>query len=408
MRLHSRQNLPPIENCDFDLGPGTGFGPDFAGEIPWLVGGNDADQLPTVPEDGFFDFGINAVAPVDPLAEPELAALANAGIDIITAGEERIRIFGTATDDPEYQEAMEGRVVIANGFIETEDVPAELVVIPAPATGPIPTGVPGGAIANLYLERPSNVYNVFIGDEEAAALVFIPPEFPIDELAAALVEFGGAPDTAPFTVEAFDELVALAEGGDADAEAALLEIVTIASADAGITPVTFPAFVRLILPFLAAGIVPGTAGVRVLVLANIFLGDAPEPGVAVLGPTFDPDAATGGVQPNAAGFGSQLYEELGIDSFEYLLKVINGGATDVALFFGVPDDIEIGGLGADALEADDSDIYSNANVGGAGFFLIPAGGAGFFEMRVDDGIAHIMLSNVQYSNYVEPEPELDA
>ena len=403
VRTLCRQNLPPITDCDFDIGPGAGFGPDFAGEIPWLVGGNDDTQLPEVPEDGFFDLGIDVPLPLDPIAEPELAALANAGIDFITTGEERIRIFGAATDEePEYQECMEGRVIIANGFIETEDCPAEIVIIPA--TVPGAPGAPAalGAIADLYLERPSNAYNLLIEAGDLGSLLFIPAGFPVTLFADDLVEFGG-PDVNPedpFTIEAYTAFfTAATEDPNSDAGIALAELIA-ATAAAGVPISSVLVFLPTILPFLSAGVVPGDAGVAILLLANIFLGDAPLVNPTSVA-TFNPNGVN--VQPNPLGIGSQLYEAMGLDSFNYLLNLINESGVDIALFVGLPAGVPIGGVAPDDLEAENSDIYSNANAGGAGFFLIPAGGAGFFEMRVDGGIAHVMLSNVEYDNYVEPE-----
>jgi len=402
VRTLCRQNLPPIESCDFDIDPGTGLGPEFTGEIPWLVGGNDNTQLPTVPENGFFNLGIDVSLPTDPLAEPELAALANAGIDFVTAGDERIRIFGSATDeDPEYQAGMEGRVIIANGFIETEDIPAELVFIPASVQSGPGSSTALGGIVDLYLERPSNAYNLLIDAGDAATLLFIPSAFPITTFTDDLIEFGGPnvdPEN-PFTIEAYNTFLnAATEDPLSDAGISFTSLV-IATTNAGVPSSSVLLFLPTVIPYLAAGVVPGDLGVVIALLANIFLGDAPliNPTSVV---TFNPDGVN--VQPNPLGTGSQLYEAMGIDSFEYLLKVINETGVDIALFVGLPPGVSIGGVPPENLEAENSDIYSNANAGGAGFFLLTAGGAGFFEMRVDGGIAHVMLSNVEYDNYTEP------
>lgn len=404
VRLLSRNVLPPVTECDYDIGPGAGF-PNgaFAGEIPWLVGGNELDQLPEVPADGFFDFGIDVAAPLDPLASPELAALANAGIDIITAGEERIRIFGTAADDPEYQDCMEGRVLIANGFIENEECPAELVLIPAGDGIIAPPGfadAPFG-LANIYLERPSNSYNVVIDDADILALPLV-PEFDEDFvtlLEAALAPFALNP-AEPFTSAAFDLfLIAAAAGLGPDSTPAEEVAAANLAALVAITGLTGDAFITFVLealPFLDLGLEPGQ---RVLFINEIFLGDAPVT-TATSVATYDPLAAV----PLATGIGSQLYAELGIDTFDYLLKIINTSTADVAIIFnnGDPGFLISGRPAAELLTADYA-FYSNANPGGAGFFLVESGGAGFFEMRVEDGEAHIMTHNVQYTQYIEPE-----
>lgn len=399
-RIVARQVLPPVEMCDYDIGPGTGLGPDFAGEIAWLVGGNDENQLPEVPESGFFDFGIDVPFPVDPLADPDSAALASAGIDFITAGEIRVRINGAVPEEEaQYVPSMTGRAFISNGFLETEDVPVELSIIPAAVPGVgVPTAL--GALTVAYLERPSNVYNLLLTPGEITSLLFIGPTFPIDALADALIEFGGADIDDPFTIDALNALILAAQSDPTGPAGVAFAEILGAVAFSGVPTSNVIVFLNTVIPFLALGIVPGDVGVAIILLSNIFLGDAPLiPPTSVA--TFDPAAAN--VQPLPTGAGTQLYTELGIDSFEYLLKVINESGVDLALFVGLPDDITVGGIPPADLVADNSDIYSNANVGGAGFFLIPADGAGFFNMRVDDGIAHIMLSNVQYDNYTEPD-----
>ena len=44
IRAHCRQNLPPVTDCDFDIGPALS-GTNFTGETPWLVGGNEITQI---------------------------------------------------------------------------------------------------------------------------------------------------------------------------------------------------------------------------------------------------------------------------------------------------------------------------------------------------------------------------
>lgn len=391
-----------MTDCDFDIGPALS-GTNFTGETPWLVGGNEITQLPSTPVDGFFQLGIDV--PLPPVDDTSVAAeqqreIACAGINFITSGEERIRTYGEACDDPDYQEFMRGKTLITNGFIETEEVPAELVIIPAPPIGTGTAAVSGGSVSNLYLERPSNVYSITLTETDVASLLLIPTGFPVDLLGEDLVLFGGADVDAPYTEEAFNLFLEAAALDPLGPAGIALDTLRAEAALSGISIAQFDAYVRVILPYLQAGVVPGESGVRVFVISNIFLGDAPTPSVPVLSASYNPDGVL--VQPNPSGYGSQIYQELGINSFEYLLKILNATETDIALFFGTPSDTLIGGLTADQLDADNSDIYSNANVGGAGFFLIPTSGAGFFDMRVNEGVTHTMLSNVEYTDYVEP------
>lgn len=396
-RLRCKNSLPLVTACDYDIGPANGLN---GGEIAWLVGGNDSSELPECPSDGFFNLGVDVPLPADDEtgADAELRReLANCGIDIITAGDERIRIFGTATDDPDYQECMEGRVIIANGFIENEECPAELVVIPTGTLTADDDGMPL-AIADLYLERPANAYNVIIDDAIAGGLFVMPlvtEEF-FEELELALAPFAD-PTTGPFTEEALiGFLLAALDDPEGPAGIALEGFVEDLE-EAGITT-PFALFVTRLLPLLAIGVEPGQ---RVLLINNIFLGDAPATPYTSLA-TYNPNGAN--ALPVPTGLGTQLYNEMGIGTFDYLLKVINTSGSEIALIFNTGvDGIDVVDIPLDDLLATNMAIYSNFNFNASAPLIIEAGGAAFIKMRVEDSRTHIMLYNVKYTEYTEPE-----
>lgn len=146
-----------------------------------------------------------------------------------------------------------------------------------------------------------------------------------------------------------------------------------------------PDGVNPISPFFEAD--PTIAGARIVYINNIFLGNHP------------PGAPTSTIGYNAAAVTPITGLPLGINSFNFLLKVLNPCPTPIALYFNIP-----GGTGGpppfpDVTGFRFAPIYSNAS-GIA--FVIPAGGAGFFQMRVEEGQAYIMLDNVIYSLYTDP------
>lgn len=386
VKRHNRSVLPPVTECDYDIGPGTTL-PD--GSTPWLVGGNESTQLPSVPTDGYFEFGVDTTTPSDPLANPQQAAIAAAGIDVLTAGDERIRILGDASNDPDYQDVMQGRVLIANGFIENEEVPAELVLIP-PGSGSTLPGTPL-TIGNVFLERPANAYNLLIDTADAANLYLVPvvTDGFVDALEAALLPYAGP--NGIFTVTAFEGLLAAAEADPLSPAGVAVAALIVDVVASGVPATDFEAFVLSQLPLYALGIVPGQ---RVLFINNIFLGDAPAVGPTSI-PTYNPDAPN--ATPVPTGFGTQLYTTLGITTFDYLLKIINTSTDDLAVIFNTGDStFIIAGTPASDLLATGEAIYSNS-----GFFNVSSGGAGFFSMRVESNVVHIMLSNVEYNQYVE-------
>lgn len=317
--------LPPVGATDYDVGcpcpeDFNGNGPiPPTGELAWLVGGNESTQLGSeIPLDGFYDMGIDA----------ETGPNATAGVDLITTGEARIRIYGDALDQPlEYQEGMEGRVVVANGFIENRDIPAlfaPLTPLVAPTIPPVTDEDVLPPIVDVYLERPSNAYNLNV-------------------------------------------------------------------------PVGFGALITSDYNDPSGLFVPAN-GSRVVFINNIFLGDRPATAPTVFDSTYTANAVT-----PTTGLA------LGVNTFDYLLKIINDepaiGGTPIAVYFDLGGTtITPPGVPAPPIIPTGSRFVTIHSTLTGSPFIIPAGGAGFFTMRVEEGVTHIMLDNVIYASYTEPVP----
>lgn len=328
-----RDCLPPVGSTDYDIGcpcpENLTPAPPGVDGLAWLVGGNYSDQLtPDIPPDGGYDLGIN-------VSDPELPA-SSAKLHIITSGTNRIEIFGNAADEPdEYRPGMEGRVVIANGFIENRDIPAVFAPLLPPSTPPSPPSSDGDVLppmADVYLERPSNAYNLVVPEDFGTLIT-------TDDNAAVSAIFNNAYTLAAETV-------------------------------------------------------------RIVFINNIFLGEKPYAVDITYDTNYNPDQVA---PTDNTSFG------LGIHTFDYLLKIFNpSDATPIAVMFNIGEAAPISPTGGGPSIPNDSritPIYSTVGMGTSTLsYIIPVGGAGFFNMRVEEGKTHIMLDNVVYPDYMEPSP----
>jgi len=389
MRNLYNNSLPPVGPCDYDIG-GCGCNNGNGGGVAtnaWLVGGNNDTQLP--PNTDIYNLGVLESDPTNPVS--------NSAVDILTAGVTRIRIMGNDPEDVDYSQYTTGRSYITNGFIEQEEVPAVLNIVPT---------IDGlGSVSDIYLERPSNAYTINLTALDTTALFIVYATYPFSLLEAGLVAYGGASVDDPFTNEAWLAwLAAAAVPGAAQTALNTLNSTIIANIASISTALQAQAYTSAVLPYFRIGIAPNiAANTVVLYVANIFLGDKPDV-TPVNTSVYFPNNAN--VQPNPDGIGSELYETLDITSFNYLLKILNSTSSDVALVFNLPAGSTIGGRPVTDYGAADVRIFSNANSTGVGSFIIPAfGGAGFFQMRVNQSIGsplsiHTMLSNVEYESYL--------
>lgn len=373
-----RDNLPPVTRCDYDIGmsnnDNTGTNP-LVGEIPWLVGGNQQDQLregrvPYTGANQVYDLGIDVQG--------------NDGINIITDRTNRIRIMG------EEENCMNGRVIISNGFIENRECEAILLSTPSAPLSTLDSSPI--SITDVFLPRPANAYNVFINDTSNLYLIpfadtFTPITF-VEDLGNAITTANpGIDPNQIFTMDAFTTLV------DADPLSAAGLLLS-----AMITTSTMPRQVFIdnvygILSLLQLNMLPGQ---RVLFINNIFLGDPSiPPPINVL--SYDPNTRV-----DQSGIGTLLYTDMNVSTFDYLLKIINQSVDDVAIVFNTGNTgVVVSGIPTTNTLATGMTIYSNANIGGAGSFFLPSGGGAFYTMRTELGTTHIMLSNVVYRQYTE-------
>jgi hypothetical protein len=387
-------NLPPVGRCDYDVGGcgcSSGGGSNGgATEGAWLVGGNDADTLSTDVDS--YILGINVSESTDPIS--------NIPLDIVTAGDTRILIMGNDASDTTYQTYMAGRSLITNGFIAQEELPAVLNVVPTPT--PITGNLSAGSVSDIYLERPSNAYTLGLSAIDFLNAFVLFSGYPTTLLSTGLVAWGGATVANPFTPAAWAAWLA---NTNVTAQADLLILYAAIIANTPITTnAAAQAYTTAAMQYFELGILPdATSSIGVLYISNIFLGDEPTT-TATNTTTYAPNSVQ--VQPNANGIGTKLYDSLGINSFNYLLKMLNNTTQDIAIVFDLPSGSTIGGRPVSDFHASNVIIYSNANSAGAGYFLIPSGGAAFFEMRANEKVGstivtQTMLGNVEYSTYVE-------
>lgn len=144
-------------------------------------------------------------------------------------------------------------------------------------------------------------------------------------------------------------------------------VYSLTVSDTTLAPASFPTF---------STDFPGYAP---LTIGNMFVGERP---------INAPSSVTG---YNAASVTPAAPLELGIDTYNFLLKIVRPvfgiGTLPLAVFFG---------------EAGAQQVNTVSPTLNVAPYLIPAGGAGFFEFRVENGSTFTMLSNVIYNIYTDP------
>lgn len=368
-------SLPAIGECDYDIGPANGSS-STTGETAWLLGGNQQSQLvdgriPYAGANRVYDLGINVEG--------------SDGINIITDQVSRVRIMGAD------EACLDGKVLVSNGFIENRACAATAVFIPP---GTVPSPVPGSTevrIADVFLPRPANTYNLSLSDADGMYLIPFSEEFVPEEFVTLLTEaiMAANPAIEPtevFTPSAFATLMAAPDASLAGTlRAALID-------EANMSRLVFENTVYSILSLLRLNMLPGQ---YVLFINNIFLGDPSTPTPA------DIASYSANTRVDAQGKGTLLYNDMDIRSFDYLLKIENGSSRPVGIVFNTGDTmVLISNVPTSTTLATGAVIFSNANLGGAGSFSLPSGGGAFFSMRVEERLHHIMLSNVIYNQYV--------
>lgn len=357
------------------------------------------------------------------------------GVNIISSGITRIQVNGNQADPvAAYTPYTQGQVSIANGFIEQREIPVAVNEVFAGSAGTIagipfpfiPLGtanitIPAGITA-VPIAVPANSQLTGSGDLELPegiafpTAIVLPVGTTIDNAFllpnGTLVPANLTGITAPLLLPINTNLplgtgVTIPGTASIGSAGLILPAGTNNTGTAIIIPGDAPEAQEFVDLYLERGsnayvynvqlqdgtsaitegnlVFPSTLTLGV-VINNIFLGQRP----GLLNNPLIPLPNTIADYSNAAVVPTQGLQ-LGISTFNYLLKIVNNTGLQLALAFAPSGNVY-------------NQIQINNTISGSPYF-IPDGGAAFFQMRVENGVEHTMLSNVVYNTYTQqPAP----